>query len=415
MKFATSAMALVLTATSVFADEPVTIEFAYPYSHLFDVTYEAMMPAFKEAHPNIEVKFRATYGSYEEGTNTILREAVSGNLPDVTMQGLNRQQLLVEKGIAKSLEPFIAKEADFAKEGYHDAMLSLSTFDNNVHGLPFSVSLPVGYYNQDVLKANGIDTLPTTWDEVISACETMKANGVDNPLFWGWSITGNWFLQALMWSQDKAIVEDGAVQINSPEALTALTQMQEIFTKCEMKNLEWKSALSSFSAGEIGMMFWSTSALGAVERSQGDFELVTGPFPGMGETPKGLPAGGNAAMLTSTSDDPRVQEAAWTWLKFITSGEGAAEVAKTTGYMPPNKAANEIILADFYDQNPNKQTAVDQLPLLRDWLAYPGDNGLAITQVIYDGIERIVTGDATDMQELQEELAEEVADLLPNG
>ncbi len=415
MKTTVSAMVLSAIATVAAAEDKVTIEFAYPYSHLFDVTYEAMMPAFKEAHPNIEVKFRSTYESYEDGTNTILREAVSGNLPDVTMQGLNRQQILVEKGIAQSLAPFIAKEADFATEGYHDAMLSLSTFGGDVHGLPFSVSLPVGYYNMDVLRAGGIEELPTTWDEVIAACETMKANGVQNPIFWGWNITGNWFMQALMWSQDQAIVEDAAVALDSPEALNALNQMQEIFTKCEMQNLEWKAALASFSAGDIGMMFWSTSALGAVERSQGEFELVTGPFPGMGEKPKGLPAGGNAAMLTSTSDDPRVQEAAWTWLKFITSGEGAAEVAKTTGYMPPNKAANEVILADFYDQNPNKQTAVDQLPLLRDWLAYPGDNGLAITQVIYDGIERIVTGDATDMQELQEELVEEVNDLLPNS
>ncbi|MBY5978327.1 ABC transporter substrate-binding protein [Phaeobacter italicus] len=415
MKFTTSAMALVVSASAALANDKVTIEFAYPYSHLFDVTYEAMMPAFKEAHPNIEVKFRATYESYEDGTNTILREAVSGNLPDVTMQGLNRQQILVEKGIAKSLEPFIAGEADFEKDGYHDAMLSLSTFGDDVHGLPFSVSLPVGYYNMDVLNAAGIDKMPTTWDEVIAACETMNANGVENPIFWGWNITGNWFMQALMWSQDKAIVEEGKVTLDSPEALIALEQMHEIFTKCEMQNLEWKAALSSFSAGEIGMMFWSTSALGAVERSQGDFVLKTGPFPGLGETPKGLPAGGNAAMLTSTSEDPAVQAAAWTFLKFITSGDGAAEVAKTTGYMPPNKAANEIILADFYDQNPNKQTAVDQLPLLRDWLAYPGDNGLAITQVIYDGIERIVTGDATDMKELQEELVEEVNDLLPNS
>lgn len=415
MKFTTSAMALIVSASAALADDKVTIEFAYPYSHLFDVTYEAMMPAFKEAHPNIDVKFRATYESYEDGTNTILREAVSGNLPDVTMQGLNRQQILVEKGIAKSLEPFIAGEADFEKDGYHDAMLSLSTFGDNVHGLPFSVSLPVGYYNMDVLNAAGIDKMPTTWDEVIAACETMNANGVDNPIFWGWNITGNWFMQALMWSQDKAIVEEGKVTLDSPEALVALEQMQEIFTKCEMQNLEWKAALSSFSAGEIGMMFWSTSALGAVERSQGDFVLKTGPFPGLGETPKGLPAGGNAAMLTSTSEDPAVQEAAWTFLKYITSGDGAAEVAKTTGYMPPNKAANEIILADFYEQNPNKQTAVDQLPLLRDWLAYPGDNGLAITQVIYDSIERIVTGDATDMKELQEELVEEVNDLLPNS
>ena len=415
MKLTTTAMVLALSASAVYAQDKVTIEFAYPYSHLFDVTYEAMMPAFNAAHPNIEVKFRATYESYEDGTNTILREAVAGNLPDVTMQGLNRQQPLIEKNIAQSLEPFIAQEADFEKDGYHQAMLSLSTFNDEVYGLPFSISLPVGYYNMDILRAGGIEELPQTWDDVITACETMKANGIDNPIFWGWNITGNWFVQALLWSQDSAIVKDGRVTLDSPETLAALEQMQEIFTKCDMQNLEWKAALSSFSAGDIGMMFWSTSALGAVERSQGDFELVTGPFPGMGGKPMGLPAGGNAAMLTSTSDDPAVREAAWTFLKYITSGDGAAEVAKTTGYMPPNRAANEIILADFYEQNPNKQTAVDQLPLLRDWQAYPGDNGLAITQVIYDSIERIVTGDATDMKELQRELVEEVADLLPNG
>ncbi len=415
MKPTLPAIALAVSASVAMAQDTVTIEFAYPYSHLFDVTYEAMMPEFKAAHPNVEVKVRATYDSYEDGTNTILREAVSGNLPDVTMQGLNRQQILVEKGIAKPLDLFIADEADFAKDGYHDAMLSLSTFDGAVYGLPFSVSLPVGYYNMDILHKAGVDALPETWDEVIAACETMKAEGVDNPIFWGWNVTGNWFLQALMWSQDKAIVENGSVTMDSPEALAALQQMQEIFTRCDMQNLDWKAALASFSAGEIGMMFWSTSALGAVERSQGDFELVTGPFPGLGTPPKGLPAGGNAARLTSTSDDPEVQKAAWAWLKFITSGSGAAEVAKTTGYMPPNKAANEVILADFYERNPNKQTAVDQLPLLRDWQAYPGTNGLAITQVIYDGIERIVTGDATDMEALQDELVDEISDLLPNS
>ena len=81
--------------------------------------------------------------------------------------------------------------------------------------------------------------------------------------------------------------------------------------------------------------------------------------------------------------------------------------------MPPNQAANEIILKDFYSENPNKATAVRQLPLLSDWQAYPGDNGLAITQVIYDAIEGIVTGEYEDMKELQEQLAEEVGDLLP--
>lgn len=411
-KILSMAAGAVLLATPAAA---VEIEVAYPYSHLFDVTYEKIMKDFEKDHPNIKVKFRATYENYEDGTNTILRESVAGNLPDVTMQGLNRQQIFVEKGIAKSLEPFIAKEADFEKDGYHQAMLKLSTFNDQVYGLPFSVSLPVGYYNMDLVKKSGSEKLPTTWTEVIELCKTMKANGVKNPVFWGWNITGNWFMQALLWSQDTPIVKGNKVNFDGKAGLVALETMRDIFRGCEMQNLSWKDALASFSAGEIGMMFWSTSALGAVERAKGDFELKTNEFPGIDGAPKGLPAGGNAALLVSQSKDPERLQAAWTFLKYITSGKGAAAVAETTGYMPPNKAANEIILADFYKRNPNKETAVRQLPLLRDWLAYPGDNGLAVTQVIYDSIEGIVIGESDDMKAVQEELAEEVTELLPKN
>ena len=160
------------------------------------------------------------------------------------------------------------------------------------------------------------------------------------------------------------------------------------------------------------MHFWSTSAVGAIERTKGDFTMNTHEFPGMGSAPKGLPAGGNAVILSSTSKDPKHLAAVWTFIKFITSGEGAAVVAETTGYMPPNKAANAL-LGDFYAKNPNKQTAVRQAGLLRDWIAYPGNNGLAITQVIYDHLESIVTGEANDMKALQAEMVEEVSSMLP--
>ena len=60
-------------STPAIAQDSVTIEFAYPYSHLFDVTYEKIMPKFKAAHPGIEVKMRAAYEDYEDGTNTVLR------------------------------------------------------------------------------------------------------------------------------------------------------------------------------------------------------------------------------------------------------------------------------------------------------------------------------------------------------
>ncbi|WP_201746304.1 extracellular solute-binding protein [Veronia nyctiphanis] len=279
------------------------------------------MKGFEADHPEIKVKFRAVYDSYEDGTNTVLRESLSGNLPDVTMQGLNRQANLVEKGIAQSLEPFIAKEAQFEKDGYHEAMLSLGTFDNQVYGLPFSVSLPVGYYNMDLMKKANINKMPETWEEVVGACRSLRQAGVKNPVFWGWNITGNWFIQSMLWSQDMPIIQDKKLNIDNPQGLTALKTIRSIFRDCEMKNLSWKDALASFSAGEIAMMYWSTSALGAIERAKGDFVLKTHEFPGIKTAPLGLPAGGNSAMMVSQSKDPERREAAWTFIKYITSGQ----------------------------------------------------------------------------------------------
>jgi len=413
MKYLNTLPALALaTGALTTSAQAVEIEVGYAYSALFDVTMERMMPEFKKVHPDIDVKFRATYENYEDGTNTILRESVAGDLPDVTFQGLNRQAMLVEKGIAKSLEPFIAAEADFAKDGYHEAMLELGTFNGEVYGLPYSVSLPVGYYNMDALRKAGVTELPTTWDEVIENCHKLMEAGYKTPMWWGWSVTGNWFFQALMWSQGEPILKDGKVNFDGEAGLAALEQMKSLFRECDMPNLSAGDAGVPFNSGEVAMYFWSTSAVGAIERAKGDFELKTGKYPGMGQTPMGLPAGGNSVMMVSTSEDPAEVEAAWKFVKFATSGVGASLVAETTGYIPPNKAANDL-LTDFYANNPNKYTAVEQSGLLRDWIAYPGDNGLAITQVLYDGMESIVTGDSDDMAALQEELVEEVNDLLP--
>jgi len=413
MKYLNTLSTLVLaTGALTTTAQAVEIEVGYAYSALFDVTMERMMPEFKKAHPDIDVKFRATYENYEDGTNTILRESVAGDLPDVTFQGLNRQAMLVEKGIAKSLEPFIAAEANFAKDGYHKAMLELGTFNGEVHGLPYSISLPVGYYNMDALRKAGITELPKTWDEVIDNCHKLMKAGYKTPMWWGWSVTGNWFFQALMWSQGEPILKDGKVNFGGEAGLAALEQMKLLFRECDMPNLSAGDAGVPFNSGEVAMYFWSTSAVGSIERAKGDFELKTGKYPGMGQTPMGLPAGGNSVMMVSTSEDPAEIEAAWQFVKFATSGIGASLVAETTGYIPPNKAANDL-LTDFYANNPNKYTAVEQSGLLRDWIAYPGDNGLAITQVLYDGMESIVTGDSDDMAVLQEELVEEVNDLLP--
>lgn len=93
-----SAMAFVAATTHIAqAQDSVTIDFAYPYASAFDVTFDAILPKFKEKYPHIEVQFHSAYEHYEDGTNTILRESVSDNLPDVTMQALTASRSSLRK------------------------------------------------------------------------------------------------------------------------------------------------------------------------------------------------------------------------------------------------------------------------------------------------------------------------------
>ena len=85
MKRILTAIAAISMFTAT-ASQAVEIEFGYPYPHLFDTTYTKIMKDFEKDHPNIKVKFRATYDDYEDATQVVLREAVSNTLPDVTMQ-----------------------------------------------------------------------------------------------------------------------------------------------------------------------------------------------------------------------------------------------------------------------------------------------------------------------------------------
>ena len=101
-------------------------------------------------------------------------------------------------------------------------------------------------------------------------------------------------------------------------------------------------------------------------------------------------------------------------MKFWHGPEGAAIMAKTTGYMPPNKKANDVYLKDFYVQNPNNYTAVSQLSLLTKWYAFPGENGLKITDVIKDHLNSIITGKrAGEPDKVLAEMSADVQKLLP--
>jgi multiple sugar transport system substrate-binding protein len=71
-------------------------------------------------------------------------------------------------------------------------------------------------------------------------------------------------------------------------------------------------------------------------------------------------------------------------------------MVKATGYFPANTipANDPDMLKPFYAQNPNHLIAVKQLPVLTGWYAFPGENGLKITDVIKDRLQTVVSKEA---------------------
>jgi multiple sugar transport system substrate-binding protein len=398
--------------------QPTEVVVQYPYGELFNETHKQIAAEFAKKHPEIKVTFRAPYDSYEEGTQKVLREAITKQMPDISFQGLNRIRIFVDRGIAQPLDEFIEADKELEAEGFHAAMYDIGTLNGKVYALPFAISLPIMYVNLDLVKKAGGDTsnLPKTWDEVIDLAKKIKALGPDtNGVTYAWDITGNWLWQAPVFSRGGNMLnhDESKVAFDGDEGKFAMSTLARLVKEAGMPNLNQPDMRAAFAAGKTGMHFTSTSDLNKVTSMVADkFDLKTHTFPSVVAGKGRLPAGGNLGVILAT--DPAKKAAAWKVMKFWHGAEGAAIMAKTTGYMPPNKKANDVYLKDFYVQNPNNYTAVSQLSLLTKWYAFPGENGLKITDVIKDHLNSIITGKrAGEPEEVLAEMSADIQKLLP--
>jgi multiple sugar transport system substrate-binding protein len=69
-------------------------------------------------------------------------------------------------------------------------------------------------------------------------------------------------------------------------------------------------------------------------------------------------------------------------------------------------------LGDFYKKNPLFLAGLNQMPRMIPWYAFPGANGVRVTQTIVDNISRVVDQSASP-QEALDDAAKEVKRLLP--
>ncbi|MFC0678774.1 extracellular solute-binding protein [Lysobacter korlensis] len=244
----------------------------------------------------------------------------------------------IEAGASLDLEEYY-EEYDWA-ERFSEATMETVTQYGGYDGVPYTQRGEALFYNKDLFAEAGIDSVPTTYEELVDAAEKLKAAGITPIQFGG---TVNWHVMRLL----DAILEtkcgaDGYQALVTGEASWAEEDcVTETFTEFEMWTGEYlndgfisinndeSSAL--FYAGEAAMAFegdWFNQAI----RDNGMDEATVGifPFP----TGTGRIYGFNENnYITTNSDNP--DEAA-AFLDYLTSEEAQEKFIAAFGSQSVN-------------------------------------------------------------------------------
>lgn len=397
--------------------ETTEITVHYPMPGFFKDVMDKVATEYMHEHPDVKITFASPSATYDEGLQLLLRQAGTPQMPDVSFVALNRLRILAEKNIGVDLKPIIDKDPNIKSDGYSDQILGLGRFKDRQVGLAFAASSPIFYYNADLVKKAGGDPehMPTDWDGVIKLAAKIQGLGNDvTGMGYYWALD-DWMFSALVLSNGGTMMspDEKKIAFNGEAGQKGLKFFDRFVKEGKMPAMSVDAMKQSFTAGKMGMFFWTTGALRSIINGVGDkFELRTASYPNVDPVNGRLPTGGNAMVMFTT--DPAKQKIVYDFMKFATGPFGESIVVPGTGYVPTNTLAetDDKYLKAFYAKNPLFLAGLKQRPIMVPWYAFPGNNGVKIAQVVVDNMGQLLEQKITP-EEAMAEMTKETQKLLP--
>lgn len=137
--------------------------------------WEDFAAAFESEHEGVTVQIEAIQNEdYEGKLTTAMQDLGSG--PDVFMTlGGQKDQDMIAAG---QLMDLTDKISDTVKTQMA-ASLDSATYDGKIYGVPTTVQPGGIWYSKDLFAQAGITEAPTTWEELMDACQKLKDAGID--------------------------------------------------------------------------------------------------------------------------------------------------------------------------------------------------------------------------------------------
>lgn len=337
---------------------PATVTFWHALGSDHQTTLNELVAEFNAENPDIvvEAEYQGNYGALQQ---KLVAAMAAKRPPTISLVYNNWSAAFIEGDALVPIEKFV-NDPDVGlsaaeRNDYIASFVEANTWNGAWTTMPFNKSIYVLYYNEDLLTQAGVSA-PTTMEELRSAAiavtEQTEAKGlavqanVDQFGVFLHAFGGEW------------INAEGQSAFNSAAGVAALQWMQDLVRVDEAAYYHDGYLDDEFNAGNTAMFFATVATIPWL--SSENHAWGAAPIPAT-TTQASVVQGTDLAIFKESSPDQ--QEAAWRFIKWLTSPEINARWAVASGYLPVRDAATQTELyQNHVNSAPEKYNAgVSQL------------------------------------------------------
>lgn len=343
------------------ASGTVNIEFWHSMGSATGELVQEIVDEFNASQDEVHVEC-IYQGDYTTAGTKLQAAVANGSTPHVVQSELTRIGMYASQDQLLDLMPYAENDADFDLDALYPGIMDYSYYEGQLISLPNGRSVPVMYYNADMLKEAGCD-VPETWEELREVSKALTKDGVYG---YGAPLGDSWYYLTLMLTAGGQIYNDEGNNIgfhneSGTKPLQLWLDMIEDGSLYIPDGDDYasNSALrNAFMAGICAITMQSCAQYKSLVDNS-DFEVGVAYIP-KEVTNAYVPGGSNLIAFGGKSEEEN--QATWKFLKYMCSGDVAGKYAAGTGYVPTSDAAlNSAVYQEMLAKYPYLDAAVGQL------------------------------------------------------
>lgn len=373
-KFAALTAATLLTSTTLVAcggagggettknaDGEIVVDFWHSASGAAATTLEEIVSDFNAEHEG-EIEVNASYqGSYEDSISKFIASVQTGELPAMLQASDVQTAYLRDSGV---ITPAQEITDDYDYGNLVDAVKNYYQFEDKVYSMPFMVSQPAVYTNDDELEQAGVnpDDLKTV-EGLLDAAEKIHEKTGRAGLTFHHS---GWYMEEFQSSMGNYLcspengVSEKATEFNleSEDNIALWERIGELYAKGAIHNpgTDGSAATGAFLSNEATIQLNSSGNYGNIQSGNPNFKWSIRSLPRDTDEAGAVP-GGNSLWSIKEGHSEETQEAVAEFMKYAGSDDVQKKIFDETGYLPTTTGAGDTL--DGLE--PQQEALIEQL------------------------------------------------------